>query len=128
MTLNILARYAKKNIYFKRIERKIRRGWRRHALGWEWKRDSIEPKSGEGWARLKKEGVDERLLENDISFALTIDVHVIISRQRWMIGNSKFVWCFVGWQCWGTKVGMWGEVVVILWWKNNETRNNVVTQ
>ncbi|GKA07631.1 hypothetical protein Tco_0686855 [Tanacetum coccineum] len=52
--------------------------------------DSIEPKSGEGLERLKEERVDERLLEKiDISFALTIDVHVIISRQRWMNGNSK---------------------------------------
>ncbi|GKF31672.1 hypothetical protein Tco_0101470, partial [Tanacetum coccineum] len=52
--------------------------------------DSIKPKSGEGLERLKEERVDERLLEKiDISFALTIDVHVIISRQRWMIRNSK---------------------------------------
>nr|GEZ28306.1 hypothetical protein [Tanacetum cinerariifolium] len=52
--------------------------------------DSIEPKSGEGCERLKKERVDERLLEKiDISFALTIDVHVILSRQRRMIRNAK---------------------------------------
>ncbi|GJY38545.1 retrovirus-related pol polyprotein from transposon TNT 1-94 [Tanacetum coccineum] len=41
---------------------------------------------------LKKERVDERLIEKiDISFALTIDMHMILSRQRWMIGNVK-VW------------------------------------
>ncbi|GJY95215.1 hypothetical protein Tco_0511576 [Tanacetum coccineum] len=41
---------------------------------------------------LKKERVDERLIEKiDISFALTIDMHMILSRQRWMIGNLK-VW------------------------------------
>ncbi|GJS09221.1 hypothetical protein Tco_0366017 [Tanacetum coccineum] len=52
--------------------------------------DSIELKSEEGWARLKKEDVDKRLSEMiDISFALTVDVHVILSRQRWTIGNSK---------------------------------------
>ncbi|GJU00349.1 hypothetical protein Tco_1110687 [Tanacetum coccineum] len=40
--------------------------------------------------RLKEERVDERLLEKiDISFALTIDVQVILSRQRWRIGNLK---------------------------------------
>ncbi|GJX22147.1 hypothetical protein Tco_0226592 [Tanacetum coccineum] len=46
----------------------------------------------EGLARQKKEGVDKRLLEMiDISFALTIDVQVILSRRRWMIRNSKKV-------------------------------------
>ncbi|GJW53095.1 hypothetical protein Tco_0097180, partial [Tanacetum coccineum] len=45
--------------------------------------DSIEPKSGEGRERLKEERVDERLLEKtNISIALTIDVQVILSRQR----------------------------------------------
>ncbi|GKC50181.1 hypothetical protein Tco_1072926, partial [Tanacetum coccineum] len=44
----------------------------------------------EGLARQKKEGVDKRLSEMiDISFALIIDVQVILSRRRWMIGNSK---------------------------------------
>nr|GEV28499.1 copia protein [Tanacetum cinerariifolium] len=37
-----------------------------------------------------EERVDERLIEKiDISFALTIDVDMILSRQRWMIENSK---------------------------------------
>ncbi|GKF68724.1 hypothetical protein Tco_0198403, partial [Tanacetum coccineum] len=59
--------------------------------------DSIELKSEEGWARLKKEDVDKRLSEMiDISFALTVNVHVILSRQRWMIGNSKVCLVF----CW----------------------------
>nr|GEU66811.1 hypothetical protein [Tanacetum cinerariifolium] len=50
-----------------------------------------EPKSEEGSKRQKEERVDERLLEKiDISFALTIDV---ISRQRWMTGNSKAIIC-----------------------------------
>ncbi|GJT88669.1 hypothetical protein Tco_1070386 [Tanacetum coccineum] len=54
-------------------------------------KDFIElNKNVEGLARQKKEGVDKRLSEMiDISFALTIDVQVILSRQRWMIGNSK---------------------------------------
>ncbi|GKA65278.1 zinc finger protein ZAT1-like protein [Tanacetum coccineum] len=44
---------------------------------------SIEQKIVEGLARQKKEGVDKRLSEMiDISFALTIDVQVILSRQR----------------------------------------------
>ncbi|GJY58169.1 hypothetical protein Tco_0458061 [Tanacetum coccineum] len=61
--------------------------------------DSIESKSGIGWAILKKERVDERLIENiDISFALTIDVQMILSRQKWMIGNSKVCLVF----CWLT--------------------------
>ncbi|GKB34115.1 hypothetical protein Tco_0879057 [Tanacetum coccineum] len=34
-----------------------------------------------------KEGMCGR--EVDISFALTIDVQMILSRQKWMIGNSK---------------------------------------
>ncbi|GJY41088.1 hypothetical protein Tco_0428358 [Tanacetum coccineum] len=39
---------------------------------------------------LKKERVDERLREKiDISFALTLDMHMNLSRQRWMIGNLK---------------------------------------
>nr|GEW48829.1 reverse transcriptase domain-containing protein [Tanacetum cinerariifolium] len=39
---------------------------------------------------LKKERVDERLIEKiDISFALTIDVQLILSRQRWRIRNLK---------------------------------------
>ncbi|GKF55995.1 hypothetical protein Tco_0166335, partial [Tanacetum coccineum] len=47
----------------------------------------------------KKERVDERLIEKiDISFALTIDVPVILSRQRWMIGNSNVYLVF----CWLT--------------------------
>nr|GEX21159.1 hypothetical protein [Tanacetum cinerariifolium] len=52
--------------------------------------ENFSRKGGEGRARLKKEGVDKRLSEMiDISFALPIDVQVILSRQRWMIGNSK---------------------------------------
>nr|GEY06326.1 hypothetical protein [Tanacetum cinerariifolium] len=55
--------------------------------------DSIEPKSEKGWVILKKKRVDERLIEKiDISFALTINVHMILSRQRWMTGNSKPEW------------------------------------
>ncbi|GKA53196.1 hypothetical protein Tco_0746511 [Tanacetum coccineum] len=53
-------------------------------------KDSIELTSVEGLASQKKEGVDKRLSEMiDISFALTIDVQVILSRRRWMIRNSK---------------------------------------
>ncbi|GJS76661.1 hypothetical protein Tco_0726542 [Tanacetum coccineum] len=47
------------------------------------------------WVRMsetKMERLDESLIEKfDISFALTIDVHVILSKQRWMIRNSKIV-------------------------------------
>ncbi|GKF31630.1 hypothetical protein Tco_0101428 [Tanacetum coccineum] len=47
--------------------------------GREINRDPVS--SGE--RRLKKERVDERLLEKiDISFALTINVHVILTRQK----------------------------------------------
>ncbi|GKC50320.1 hypothetical protein Tco_1073065 [Tanacetum coccineum] len=51
----------------------------------------------EKWERMsytKEERVDERLIEKiDISFSLTIDVHMILLRQKWMIGNSKvWVW------------------------------------
>ncbi|GKA28678.1 hypothetical protein Tco_0714923 [Tanacetum coccineum] len=54
-------------------------------------KDFIELKNVEGLVRQKKEGDDKRLSEMiDISFALTIDVQVILSRQRWMIGNSKY--------------------------------------
>ena len=42
---------------------------------------SKEPRSWEKWERQKKEGVDKDFLEViDMSFALTIDVHLIISR------------------------------------------------
>ncbi|GJR87400.1 hypothetical protein Tco_0211411 [Tanacetum coccineum] len=50
----------------------------------------LKPNNGKGYAILKKECVNERLIEKiDISFALTIDVHMTLSRQKWMIGNSK---------------------------------------
>ncbi|GJY21369.1 hypothetical protein Tco_0393935 [Tanacetum coccineum] len=50
--------------------------------------------------RLKREGVDKRLSEMiDISYALTIDVHVILSRQRWTIENSKAL-LIVSWSTW----------------------------
>ncbi|GJV94114.1 hypothetical protein Tco_1541927 [Tanacetum coccineum] len=63
--------------------------------------ESLEPKSGKGWAILKKERVDERLIEKiDISFALTIDVHMIPSRKELMIGNLKVFLMF----CWLTMV------------------------
>ncbi|GJT65285.1 hypothetical protein Tco_1016765 [Tanacetum coccineum] len=52
--------------------------------------------------KLNEERVDERLLEKiDISFALTIVVHVILLRQRWMIGNSNDGLVF----CWLTMLG-----------------------
>ncbi|GKE22514.1 hypothetical protein Tco_1434026, partial [Tanacetum coccineum] len=58
-----------------------------------WMRMKKRLHRSEQWGRmrrLKEERVDERLLEKiDISFALTIDVQVILSRQRWRIGNLK---------------------------------------
>ncbi|GJZ15905.1 hypothetical protein Tco_0551582 [Tanacetum coccineum] len=53
----------------------------------------------EGLARQNKEDIDKRLSEMiDISFALTINVQVILLRQRWRIGNSKVCLLF----CWLT--------------------------
>ncbi|GJW41559.1 hypothetical protein Tco_0067404 [Tanacetum coccineum] len=63
------------------------------SMGWfglQGKRGEETPAKNGKDGDANDERVDERLIEKiDISFALTIDVHMTLSRQKWMIRNLK---------------------------------------